>query len=335
MRRWSTWLVLGTVCVLALVAAADALRRADSPDATATATSTTSLQAELREEQIEGLVVYSDPNCIVHSLLLPALERNDVLTEAGAPLRMCEFSAAGGRFLAPGETLSPNRELIARCQGDVVFVVDASSGEEREVVSDCPAAWHPDGCLTHVSAGELRCGGRRILSQAELRSVARSHPNVGDVAPEAIGTVTPTALAWLDPNLLALALEITIESVEPEYLLVLLERGRVLGWSIRFGGPMRDLRVSPRGSMVSAERFIVMARDGNELTLPGALVGEVLGWSPDDRWIVVAGQASVYLVRALHLRALNPTPRTIRLPIAARSLVWTGASVPTGSSTAG
>ena len=335
MRRWPTWLVLGTVCLLAVVAAADALRRVDSPDATATSTSTPTLQAELREEQIEGLVVYSDPDCVVHSLLLPALERNDIRTEAGRPLRMCEFSAAGGRFLAPGETLSPNRELIARCRGGQVEVVDASSGEEREVVTGCPAAWHPDGCLTHALAGEVLCGERRVLSQTELVTVARSHPNVGDVAPEAIGSVTPTALAWLDPNLLALALEITIRSVEPRYILVLLERGRVLGWSVRFGGPMRGLHVSPRGSMVVGEGTIVMNRNGNELTLPGALVGEVLGWSPDDRWIVVAGQASVYLVRALHLRALNPTPRTIRLPITARSLAWTGASVPTGSSTAG
>ena len=109
MRRWRTWLVLGTVSLLAVVAAADALRRADSPDATATATSTPTLQGDLRDEQIEGLVVYSGPSCIVHSLLLPALERNDVLTDAGEPLRMCDFSAANGRFLAPGETLSPNR----------------------------------------------------------------------------------------------------------------------------------------------------------------------------------------------------------------------------------
>jgi hypothetical protein len=140
-------------------------------------------------------------------------------------------------------------------------------------------------------------------------------------------------LAWLDADLLALALTITLRGVEPQYMFVLTERGRVLGWSIRFGGPMRDLEVSPRGSMVSAERVILMARDGNELTLPAPVVGEVLGWSPDDRWVAVAGQASVYLVRALHLRALNPTPRTIRLPIAARSLVWTASSVPTRSST--
>lgn len=333
MRRWPTWLVLGTVSLLAVVAAADALRRADSPDATATATSTPTLQGDLRDEQIEGLVVYSGPNCIVHSLLLPALERNNVLTDAGEPLRMCEFSAAGGRFLAPGETLSPNRELIARCQGSQVQVVDAASGEEREVVSGCPAAWHPDGCLTHVSAGEVLCGEQRILSEAELVTIARFHPNVVDAAPEALRTIIPTALAWLDLNVLALALEITIRTVEPEYLLVLLERERVIGWSVRFGGPMRNLQVSPEGSMVLAEGTVLMDRDGNELTAP--IVGEVLGWSPDDRWIVIAGQASVYLVRALHLRALNPTPRTIRLPIAARSLVWTGASVPTESSTAG
>ncbi|MGH3051394.1 MAG: hypothetical protein ACRDM8_00355 [Gaiellaceae bacterium] len=333
MRRWPTWLVLGTVCLLAVVAAADALRRVDSPDATATATSTQTLQAELRDEQIGGLVVYSDPGCIVHSLLLPALERNDVLTDAREPLRMCELSAAGGRFLAPGETLSPNRELIARCRGGQVEVVDASSGEERETVSGCPTAWHPDGCLTHVSAGEVLCGEHRILSEAELVTIARFHPNVVDAAPEALRTVIPTALAWLDLNVLALALEITIRTVEPQYMLVLLERERVIGWSVRFGGPMRNLQVSPEGSMVLAEGTILMDRDGNELTAP--IVGEVLGWSPDDRWIVIAGQASVYLVRALHLRALNPTPRTIRLPIAARSLVWTGASVPTGSSTPG
>ena len=87
--------------------------------------------------------------------------------------------------------------------------------------------------------------------------------------------------------------------------------------------------------MVSVERFILMSRDGNELTLPAPLVGEVVGWSPDDRWVAVSGQASVYLVSAQDLRALTPTPRTIRLPIAARSLVWTGSSVPTGSSTLG
>jgi hypothetical protein len=338
MRRWPTWLVLGTVCLLAVVAAADALRRADSRESTTTATRATlrgDLRGELRDEQIQGLVVYSDPECVVHSLLLPALERNDIRTEAGAPLRMCEFSAAGGRFLAPGEVLSPNRELIARCRGGQVEVVDASSGEERESVSGCPSAWHPDGCLTHVSAGEIQCGARKVLSEVELLAVAQSHPNVADAAAQAIQRVTPTALAWLDPNVLAVALEITIRSVEPQYLLALLERGRVLGWSIRFDGPMRDLEVSPRGSMVAAEGTIVMTRNGNELALPGPLVGEVLGWSPDDRWIVIAGQASVYLVRALHLRAVSPTPRTIRLPIVARSFVWTGSSLPTGSSTVG
>jgi hypothetical protein len=335
MRRWSTWLVLGTVCVLAVVAVADALRRSSSSETPPPTTTTHSLRDELRTEGIEGLVVYSDPNCVVHSLLLPALERNDIRTEAGGPLRMCELSATGGRFLAPGETLSPNRDLIARCRGGHVEVIDASSGEEREIVSGCPPAWHPDGCLTYVTAGEIRCGPRRVLSEAELVSVARSHPNVGDVVPDAVRTVAPTALAWLDPNVLALALEITVERVEPQYLLVLLERGRVLGWSIRFGGPMRELQVSPRGSMVSAERSILMARDGNELTLPAAVIGEVVGWSPDDRWVAVSGEASVYLVSAQDLRVLTPTPRTIRLPIAARSLVWTVSSLPTESSTAG
>lgn len=333
MRRWSTWLVLGTVCVLALVAVADVLRHSSSSETPQPTTTVQSLRDELRDEGIEGLVVYSDPDCVVHSLLLPALERNDVLTEEGEPLRMCEFAAAGGRFLAPGETLSPSRELIARCRGGQVEVVDASSGEEREVVSGCAPAWHPDGCLSVVRGGAVLCGERQVLSERELRSIAVFHPNVSDAAPEAILSVTPTALAWLDPNLLALALTITLRGVEPQYMFVLTEGGRVLGWSVRFGGPVRNLEVSPRGSMVSAERFILMARDGDELTLPSPLVGEVIGWSPDDRWVAVSGQASVYLVRALHLRAVNPTPRTIRLPIAARSLVWTGSSVPTGSPT--
>lgn len=336
MRRWPTWLVLGTISLLAVVAAADALRRGDTQLVTPTTTSRPTLLAELRAEGIQGLVVYSDPNCVVHSLLLPALETNDVLTEAGAPLRMCEFSAAGGRFLAPGEALSPNRELIARCRGDQVEVVDASSGEERQRVSGCPPAWSPVGCLTVVRAGEVLCGGRQILSEAELRSVARSHPNVRDVAPEALLGVTPTALAWLEPDLLALALEIIMSGVEPEYLFALVEQGRVLGWSTRFGGPMRELRVSPKGSMVAAEGAILMTSDGNELSGLAAFVnGEVIGWSPDDRWVVVSGEASVYLVSAQDLSALNPTPRTIRLPIAARSLVWTGSSLPTESSTAG
>lgn len=342
MRRWPTWLVLGTVCVLAVVAAADALRRAEPPTPAPAPTNTRpptlreALRGELRNEGIEGLVVYSDLECAMHSLLLPALERNDVLTEAGAPLRMCEFSAAGGRFLAPDEVLSPNRELTARCRDGVVFVVDAASGEEREVVSGCAPAWSPDGCLTVARAGVVVCAERQVLSQEELRSVARAHPNIRDAASEAVLAVTPTALAWLDRDLLALALTITLRGVEPQYLFVLVEQGRVLGWSTRFGGPMRDLRVSPRGSMVSAEGFILMSRDGNELTLPAAFAGrEVIGWSPDDRWVAVSGQASVYLVSAPDLRALNPTPRTIRLPIAARSLFWTGSSVPTESSTAG
>lgn len=344
MRRWSTWLVLGTVCALALVAVADALRRADSPQTAPTTTSRPTLRgelrAELRDEGIEGLVVYSDPACVLHSLLLPALERNDVLTEEGGPLRMCEFSAAGGRFLAPGESLSPNRELIARCQGGVVFVVDASTGEEREVVTGCAPAWNPDGCLTVAHAGTVvqsgPCAERVILSREELRAAALFHPNVRQAAPEAVLDITPTALAWLDSELLAVGLRIAIRTVEPEYLFVLMERERVLAWNTRFGGPMRDLRVSPRGSMIAVEGIVLIASDGNELTLPTTFVnGEVIGWSPDDRWVAVSGEASVYLVSARDLRALTPTPRTIRLPIAARSLVWTGSSVPTESSTLG
>ena len=97
MRRPITLVLVAAVAVLGALAVADALRsepRPSPPAARSAVTSTrpqpATLVESLRREDVSGLILYSDRDCILHSLLLPQMVDEHVKREisriTGRPL---------------------------------------------------------------------------------------------------------------------------------------------------------------------------------------------------------------------------------------------------------
>jgi hypothetical protein len=237
----------------------------------------------------------------------------------GGASRYCRFSVAGGRFRDDDELMSPDGQLIARCRAGHVEVFIASGERRLSRVPGCAPAWRPDGGLTYARNGEIVLGGRVVLiSTGELQRIARHHPNVAGLGPDVPYRVRVLAVVWLDQAHLAASLRVDIESVEPQYFVVLLDGDRVVALVADFRGSIRDLVVSPAGSFLADDRGTVVTKQGRSYPLlEGIPRPKAVAFSPDEGWLAVATGASVYLVG-------TPTNlgRVIRLPVPAQDLVW-------------
>jgi hypothetical protein len=326
MRRLLTALLVGGVVLLALLAAGDALRghgdgEVSSGAGTTTRTRPPTLRDELRREAVAGLMLYSDEQCLVHSLLLPNLVDEFVREEGtGAPLRRCRFVAGAGRFLADDERVNAAGVHVARCRHGHVEVRDALNHRLVARTPGCMPAWRPDGALTYVRDGQVLIGGRALLSRHDLRRAANRHPNVRGVAPGFPVRVGVTSLAWFDDERLAAALRIKILGVEPQYLLVVFEGRRAAASAVSFSGPFGALIRSPGGSFVADEGGMMMSRSGVATQVAEGLPsGRIVAFSPDERWVALITTGSIYLVAT----PLNDASiRILRLPFAAADAVW-------------
>jgi hypothetical protein len=325
MRRWSTVLVVVAVAALAVFAAADALRGDGQPRDAASVPPTTrerapTLRETLRGQGVSGQIIYSDQDCILHSLLLPQMVDEVVRRENGAgAFHYCRFSVAGGRFRDDDELMSPDGQLVARCRAGHVEVFIESGERRLSRVPGCAPAWRPDSGLTYARNGEIVLGGGVVLiSKDELRRIARRHPNVAGLGAGVPYRVRVLALAWLDSLRLAMSLEVRIRGVEPQHFVVLLNGHRMLALVADFSGPIRDLVVSPAGSFLADDRGTVVTKQGRSYPLlEGVPRPSTVAFSPDEGWLAVATGTSVYLVG-------TPTNlgRVIRLPVPAQDVVW-------------
>jgi hypothetical protein len=325
MRRWSTALVVVAIAALAVFAAADALRGNGEPNVPAASPTITrpkppTLRETLRGQGVSGQILYSDQNCILHSLVLPQMVDEVVRGETGAgAYHSCRFSVAGGRFRDDDELMSPDGQFVARCRAGHVEVSIASGGRRLSRVPGCAPAWRPDGGLTYARDGEIVLGGGVVLiSKRELRRIARRHPNVAGLGAGVPYRVRVLALAWLDQARLAASLRVDIESVEPQHFVVLLDGDRVVALVADFRGPTRELIVSPAGSFLADDRGTVVTTQGRSYPLlEGIPRPSTVAFSPDEGWLAVATGTSVYLVG-------TPTNlgRVIRLPVPAQDIVW-------------
>jgi hypothetical protein len=325
MSRWQTWLVVGAVGALAVLAAADALRGHGEPEASprAAATTTTTpppltLREKLRQAAITGFVLYSDQNCVLHSLLLPGMETAVVRHEDGRPEQRCSFTVAAGRIL-PGDVVpSPGGGQLARCRRGRIRVWETESGAPIRTVRGCAPAWDADGRLTYARSEEVRQDDRVLYSPAELHRIARRYPTVATLGPHVPFRVRVRALAWLDRLHLAMSLRVRIEGVEPQYFVVLLDGEEIVTLDTAFRVPMTKLVVSPAGSFVADEQGTLLLTQGRSLNLPaGVPRPRSVAFSPDEGWLAAATGRSVFLVGTPR----NPG-RIIRLPVSARDLVW-------------
>jgi hypothetical protein len=325
MRRWTTPLIVAGVVLVGVLAVSDALRGHGEPKAapespTVTRPAPPTLRDMLRREAITGFVVYSDPDCVLHSLLLPRLLDQVVRTETNEPLRLCRFTVAGGRFLEEGQVPSPDGTLLARCRDGLVVVSELETGRQRRSFIGCPPAWRPDGWLTYPRGDRIMQEGRVLYSGRDLEVAGRSHPNVAGLGSDVAVFVHATDLAWLDEDHLVASLGIGVQPNRFEFLAVLFEGDRVIGSTTNFGFLVRNWFVSPSGSFAAAENGTIVTRDGDFTDPPRNLPdGRAVAFSPDEQWLAYVTDTSIYLVGTPR----NSEPgRIIRLPIAAQDLVW-------------
>ncbi len=335
MRRWTTPLIVVGILAVGVVAVADALRGDGEPKAAAESPTITrpappTLREVLRREAVTGFVLYSDDQCRLHSLLLPSLVDDVVRRENGSDFRQCRFTSAGGRILEEGDRMSPDRTLVATCQGGRVVVREAESGAQRRSYRGCPPAWRPDGRLMYPQGDRIIEDGRVLFTSQELRAAARSHPNLEGFSGRIF--VHATDLAWLDEERLIVSLEARVPGVEPQFLTALFLGKALVGAASRFGQVSGSWVVSPAGSFAASEDGSIVARDGDFTEPPANLpTGHAVAFSPDERWLAYVTNASIYLIGTPR----NTAPgRIIRLPIAAQDLTWEPAGVTTGTTTA-
>ena len=327
MRRWTTPLIVAAVVALAVLAAADALRGRGEPkrapeSPTVTRPAPPTLREMLRREAITGFVVYSDPDCVLHSLLVPRMLDQVVRTETNEPVEMCRFTQGGGRFLEEGEVPSPDGRFVARCRDGLVVVSELETTRQRRSFIGCPPAWRPDGRLTYPEGNRIMEEGHALFSARELRHAARTDPNLSGFSGRIF--VHATDLAWIDEERVIVSLEARAQSVEPQYLTVMFSGKAIVSAASRFGQPTGGWFSSPSGTLAAAEDGTLVARDGDFTDPPRNLpTGRAVAFSPDEQWLAYVTDVSVYLIGTPR----NSEPgRIIRLPIEAQDLVWDAVS---------
>jgi hypothetical protein len=324
MRRWSTGLIVGAVVTLAVLAAADALRGdGDAKTGAANETTTTAprpltLRERLRKEAITGLLLYSDPNCAVHSLLLPRMIDEVVREDDGGELFRCRFEVGGGRFLDEGDAVSRDGVFGARCDGPRTVVWEIESSRPLRSYRGCPPAWRPDRRLTYPRGDRIMEEDRVLFSARDLRATARSHPNLHEFDGRLF--VHATDLAWLDENRLIVSLEARARYLEPQYLTAMFLGKALVGAASRFGQPAGSWFVSSARNYAAAEDGTIVTRDGDFTEPPGNLpTGRATAFSPDEQWLAYVTGVSIYLIGTPR----NSEPgRIIRLPVEAEDLSW-------------
>jgi hypothetical protein len=327
-NRWATFLVVAGVALIGTFAVGDALRgdgkeptrNGGSQAPTTAVRRPVTLQDTLRQEAIAGFVTYSDPDCVLHSLLLPRMLDEVVRNDDGSPFRICRFSIGGGRYLNEAEIPSPDGTLVARCRAGRISVWQLESGIPERSYRGCPPAWRPDGRLTYPRGDRIMEENRVLLTASDLRRAARKHPNIAGLARGVRIFVHATSLAWLDEGHLAASLEIHVPYVEPQYLGVVFFGDDVVTVTTQFGNPFGRWIVSPAGTYAAAESGAIVALEGRETDPPQNLPdGRAAAFSPDEQWLAYVTGVSVYLIGTPR----NSEPgRIIRLPVKAQDLSW-------------
>ncbi|HEX5468819.1 MAG TPA: hypothetical protein VFW80_07210 [Gaiellaceae bacterium] len=299
MRRSVTLVLVVLVGSLGALAVADALRSGDdgklapaSPPTTTTRPRAPTLVDTLRRAAVSGSVLYSDHECILHSLVLPQMVDEVIRDENGAgAFHACRFEVAGGRII----------------------------GE--------PSAEKASGLA--FRHGRILAGDDTVLSRRSLISAAQRHPNL---AFEGFDEGSPlhiriTGLARPTGREVIVAMSVRAHFVSRQFLAAIFRDRALVG--VGFGGPYRHLFVSSDRSLVGAENGTIFMPHGRTVHPPDDLPsGRAVAFSPDDRWIARVNGISVFLFAT----SVNNGPAQIlRLPVPAQDLVWEPGGVDPGA----
>ena len=311
---------------MAAAAVVDVVRPDEQADPPEAETATTALEGQeavvsaLADLGARGVLAISHGACRRTLLSLPSLVQ--LRTEADC---------------RPEGTESPDGRLVARCRAGGIEVVSTGGGAPLRLVPGCAPAWRPDGTLTAVFEDEVvrfgACGGEMpgpvtLIGREQLERAARRHPKV----PDRIGRLRALVdeLAWLSPRQAAVALSIRLgaryESLGPLSTIAFFENGELRPTQGYFRITGGRLDVSPRGSYVTQTPDVLLRADGSQISLPQSLRdARDFAWSPDERWLVVAGRYALTVLDVASLERYDADgsgPRSVTLPQAAARVAW-------------
>ena len=300
MRRWSTWIVAVAIGLLGALALTDALRSSgehrSSPAAPAATTrpEPATLTDVLRRGGVSGSVLYSDQDCILHSLILPQMIDEVVRGDNGAgAFHACRFDIVEGRIV----------------DEDASGVAGGLAYRRGRVVAD-------DGV---------------VLTHDDLVTAARQHPNLDF---EGFDESTPlhiriTGLARPTGREIVVGMSLRAHFFGRQFLGAVFRDRALVGIGAGFQGPYQHLFVSADRTMVGAEDGTVFMPDGRTIDPPQNLpTARAVAFSPDGRWVALVNGISVFVVAT---PATDEPGRIIRLPIPAQDLVWEPGGVDPGA----
>jgi hypothetical protein len=258
MRRNATWLLVGAVTALAVVAAFDALRGSETvvresnpaPTTTAAASLAGPAAARLHDARVTGVLTYADDECRLSAVSLPDLE------PAPAPsFEMCRpLTDSGG---------------LGTVDGDVVWA-GLGYGTMQVVLSREMLAQEISRWLS--GPGSEATGVFRALQAVDL----------GD----ARAVVLAERAGLPDERVLALVEERRVIHVQPDWVVrgARFLRPSPQGTYFALFGP-DGVRLFDRDATPLA--LPAAARDP-----------QALAWSPDERWAALATEQAVYVFPA-------------------------------------
>lgn len=333
MRPNATWLLVGAVLAIGVVAGADALRGGGeaAPPPTVSATDEVEASADeprespedravrqLREAGVGGTLTFADERCTVRSLSLPELERLPPRAE-----RSCRFTVARGAVSYGPRISDAGGFFTAACRRGAV-AVGTSDGQLLARHPGCSPVWNPGGRLTLLRDGDVvelsgPIVGRRYARERRLLSRSQAERALVRAGWTAERFVL-REFAWLRGERIA-AIVRAYSPDETLDLLVVFSGGRLVS-PPRFGYErLQGLRSSPAGSFAAARIVFpggLAVVDAGGRPVPLAMRhGDAIAWSLDERWIAEATDDGVYV-----FAAGDRSPRFIRLPVAARDLAW-------------
>lgn len=336
MRRPATWLAVGVVLAIGVVAGADALRQKAAEPQVIPTTSVlpgTTTQGS-PATGLSGVLYYTDEECRLQGVQFP-----DVQPVGGPEWAKCRFSLSPDArdIEAEGAAWSPagtGKAIVDRRR----IVVEWTNGASHNLAGSAPA-FRANGRLTFFSGGAIRelharCSLpdvrrclRVVVPREAIVLAARQHPN-GDVAPGFLRVSVPE-MVWLGsqegPERLAALVRLHVRTVGTFDVLALFERRRPYGVVSVLQG-LSGLRASPGGTYFGVltgapPGILLYDRDGGSLAPVPLTLVRSFDWSHDEAWIALATSNDVYVARAEELE-LGEETRLRRLGLAAADLAW-------------
>jgi hypothetical protein len=363
MRSAVTWLVLGAVGLIGLLAVVDVVRSGPQGErALATGRTNTvppepmrdgdgrppplperaALRAQLERAGVRGTLFFTDPECRLWALELPALTWR---FRRSAPAPDCRFSISpDGTPLFGNAVWSPRADLGAVDESRSTFIeaLAPETGWTHRSAGSSPS-FRPDGTLTFVRDGALwqwsdrcpegaqtvvfrtgylagqstaRCE-RVLLSKADLRR--RLRPALLRQG-GSLGAYFLDEAAWVDRRTLAVLVSDRLRGV---VVATLSERRRhrsfARGLFASSGIIVSDLEASPRGTYLAARFFgDISVFDRRVRVRPLPVDGpRAIAWPRNERFVLLADGSGVSIVQPPERPTL-----VVRIPVVASRVAW-------------